>query len=183
MQQENHYDEFLEPWFSTHEETENWLEGFVNRLQAAVGPEHVLFGLPVRVIGHSSRLQNTLFEILDGTGRLAVVQLPRKDAPESPPSPRTAIYPNFEAFKTGKMVPQVREYLATPDPEQLIEAAEEGNLDRIRQQVEAGVDIDAFDFPTGTALCAAAAENQIEAAKLLMELGADWKRRTTLRCR
>ncbi|MDZ4779874.1 MAG: ankyrin repeat domain-containing protein [Planctomycetia bacterium] len=71
------------------------------------------------------------------------------------------------------MIPQHREYLATPDPKQLIAAAEEGKLDVIRHQVELGVDIDAVKFPTGTALCAAAAANQIEAAKLLIELGAD----------
>ncbi len=173
MQQENHHDDFLEPWRSTHKETENWLENFVNRLHAAIGPGHVLYGLPVRVIGHSSRLHNTLFEILDGSGRLAVVPLTREKAQDPPPKPDTTIYPNFEAFKTEKMVPQVCKYLATPDPEQLIAAAKIGDLDRIRRQVEMGVDIDAARFPGGTALCKAADENQIEAAKLLLELGAD----------
>jgi tetratricopeptide (TPR) repeat protein len=173
MQPEKRDYEFLDPWFSTDEETEGYHDGFLNRLQAAVGPEHVLYGLPMRLRGHSSRLSNTLFEILDGTGRLAVVHLTRTEAREPPPSPKTTIYPNFEAFKSETMVPQHRDYLATPDPEQLIAAAEGGNLDLIRQQVELGVDIDAVDFPTGTALSAAAAENQVEAAKLLIELGAD----------
>ena len=60
-----------------------------------------------------------------------------------------------------------------PDPELLIEAAKEGKLELIMQYVNSGADIDEVDFPAGTALSAAASENQIDAAKLLIELGAD----------
>ena len=174
MQNEKHHYEFLDPWWATDGDSGPWEQRFLNQLQTQLGPDHVMYGLPVRIVGSYGASTALLFEILDGTGRLAVISVTWENVEHSLSLPDTTIYPSFEAFKTERMMPEHAEHLAKkPGHEILIEAAEEGNLDQIRQQVELGVDIDAFRSPTGTALCAAAANNQIEAAKLLIELGAD----------
>ncbi len=174
MQNEEPCYEFLDPWWATEGDSGPWEQRFLNQLKVEACPEHAMYGLPVRVIGSYGGSQALLFELLDGTGRLAVVRFTWEEAQQSLPLPDTSIYSNFGDFKTERMIPDNREYLASiPGHEILIEAAEEGNLDLIQQQVELDVDIDAFDSPTGTALCAAAANNQLEAAKLLIELGAD----------
>ena len=175
MPNENRQHEFLDPWSATGGDSGPWEQGWLNRLQSQVGPDHPMFGLSLRIVGNYYGADALLFEILDGTGRFAVISVNKQENFEYSFSlSDTTIFPNFEAFKTQRMIMDNSEYLASiPGHEILIEAAEEGDLDRIREQVESGVDIDAFDFPTGTALSAAAAKNQIEAAKLLVELGAD----------
>ena len=168
-----HFD-FLDPWWATDGDNGPWEQRFLNKLQTQVGPEHVMYGLPVRIVGSYGGSQALLFEILDGTGRLAVIGVTWESFEHSFSLLDTTIYPNFEAFKTQRMSPDHEQYLAKkPAHKILIDAAEEGNLDLIRKMVEMGVDVDAFDFPTGTALSAAAENNQIETAKLLIELGAD----------
>lgn len=166
--------EFLGPWWATDGDGGPWEQMWLNRLQSQVGLDHVMYGLPVRIVGSYRGSNALLFEILDGTGRFAVIGVTSENSEYSFSFPDTTIYPNFEAFKTERMIPEHAEHLSKkPGHKILIEAAKQGNLDLIRQQVERGVDIDAFAFPSGTALCAAAANNQIEAAKLLIELGAD----------
>ena len=174
MPNEKRQYDFLGPWWATDGDSGPWEQRFLDKLQSQIGPEHVLYGLPVRIVGSYGGSQELLFEILDGTGRLAVIGVTWEGFEHSFSLPDTTIYPNFEVFKTRRMIPEHDQYLAKkPAHLILIEAAEEGNLDLIRKQVEMGVDIDAFDFPTGTALCAAAENNQIESVKLLIELGAD----------
>jgi ankyrin repeat protein len=174
MPNETRHYEFLDPWWATDGDSGPWEQRFLNQLQTQVGPEHVMYGLPVRIVGSYGGSKALLFEILDGSGRLAVINVTWENVEHSFSLPDTTLYPNFEAFKTQRMIPENAKHLAEkPSHKILIEAAKKGNLELIRQQVELGVDIDAFDFPTGTALCAAAANNQIEAAKLLIELGAD----------
>ncbi len=174
MPNEDRRYEYLGPWWATAGDSGLWEQRFLSQLQTQVGPDHPMYGLPVRIVGSCGGSSALLFEILDGTGRFAVIGITWEMPAFSFSLPDTTFYPNFEAFKTQRMIPEHAEYLAKkPGHIRLIEAAEEGNLELIRQLVESGVDIDAFDFPTGTALCAAAANNQIEAAKLLIELGAD----------
>lgn len=164
--------EFLDPWWATEGDSGPWEQIYLKQLRTLVGPENIMYGLPVRIVG--SRVSSFLFEILDGTGRFAVINRNRENDESSLSLTDLTIYPNFEAFKIQRMIPENSEYLAErPGEELLFEAAEEGNLEMIRQQIELGVDIDTIDYPGGTALCVAAANNQIEAAKLLLELGAD----------
>lgn len=174
MTNEKRQYEFLGPWWATDGDGGPWEQMWLNRLQSQVGLDHVMYGLPVRIVGSYRGSNALLFEILDGTGRFAVIGVTSENSEYSFSFPDTTIYPNFEAFKTERMIPEHAEHLSKkPGHKILIEAAKQGDLDLIRQQVEGGVDIDAFAFPSGTALCAAAANNQIEAAKLLIELGAD----------
>ena len=56
----------------------------------------------------------------------------------------------------------------------LYEAAESNNLDLLKQEINAGVNIDAAEGKDGeTALHRAATRGNLEAAKLLIEKGAD----------
>jgi len=166
--------EFLSPWNATGGGNGSWERGWLNRLQSQIGLDHALYGLPLRIVGNYRGATALLFEVLDGTGRLAVIGVDKEKGDYSFSLPDTLMYPDFDAFKTQRMIADHADYVASiPGHKVLIKAAKEGNLELIRQQVEKGVNIDSIDFPTGTALCAAAENNQIEAAKVLIELGAD----------
>jgi hypothetical protein len=45
-----HFD-FLGPWWATDGDSGPWEQRFLNKLQTQVGPEHVMYGLPVRIVG------------------------------------------------------------------------------------------------------------------------------------
>ena len=111
MPQEERSYEFLEPWWSTDKQDANFHMMFAIELTTEVCPEHVMYGLPVRMIGRDGGSDDTLFEMLDGTGRFALVHLTWAKRQERLPWPATVIYPNFEAFKTERMIPQNREYI------------------------------------------------------------------------
>ena len=106
MPQEQHQYEFIDPWWSTDEQDAFFHQTFLNQLKIEVGPDHVMYGLPVRMIGRDGGSDDTLFEILDGSGRLALVHLTWKKGQEPLPWPLTAFFPNFEAFKMTYMVPE-----------------------------------------------------------------------------
>ena len=111
MQQQHRHYEFLEPWWSTDEEDAHFHETFLNQLRTEVGPGHVMYGLSVRMVGRDGGSDDTLFEILDGSGRLALVHLTWAKGQERLPWPGTSIYPNFEAFAAEVMIPKSRDYL------------------------------------------------------------------------
>jgi hypothetical protein len=110
QQQQPHY-EFLDPWWSTDEQDAHFHQTFLNQLKTEVGPDHVMYGLPVRMIGRDGGSDDTLFEILDGSGRLALVHLTWAKTQERLPWPGTSIYPNFEAFAAEVMIPKNQSYL------------------------------------------------------------------------
>jgi len=102
--------EFLDPWWSTDEMDACFHETFLNQLKREVGTGHIMFGVPVRMIGRDGGSDDTLFEILDGSGRLALVHLTWAKTQERLPWPGTTIYPSFEAFATEEMIPKNRDY-------------------------------------------------------------------------
>jgi len=60
---------------------------------------HVLFGLQARPIAHRQDCDDFLFELLDGTGRFAVVHLTFAQHPETDPRwPETVIYKDWAEF-------------------------------------------------------------------------------------
>jgi hypothetical protein len=96
---------WLEPWRSTAGEDEDFHKRFARQLQLEVGPGHDLFGLPAYLIGRGNG-DDALFEISDGTGRVAVVHLTWGRTAEQPPWPITNIYPNVEAWAEKCMQPE-----------------------------------------------------------------------------
>jgi hypothetical protein len=111
MQQEERHYEFLEPWWSTDGKDVDFHDTFLNQLKTEVGPDHVMYGLPVRMIGRDGGSDDTLFEILDGSKRLALVHLTWAKGQEDPPWPRTSLFRDFEAFRAERMIPQNKAYL------------------------------------------------------------------------
>jgi hypothetical protein len=108
--EERHY-EFLEPWWSTDGQGADFHRTFLDQLKTEVSPGHVLYGLPVRMIGRDGASDDTLFEILDGSGRLALVHLTWAKGQERLPWPGTSLYPSFEAFAADVMFLKNRDYL------------------------------------------------------------------------
>src|SRR5689334_17305269 len=66
--------EWLEPWSSTEGEEAAYLRTFADQLARETSRGHELHGKKVRLIGRGNG-DDALFEILDGTGRVAEVHL------------------------------------------------------------------------------------------------------------
>ncbi len=82
---------WLIPWHSIEDGTRD--DGMVQELRREICDRHVLYGLPVRPVGRRQDCDDVLFELLDGSGRLAVVHLTYSRYPE--PDPR---WPNTTMF-------------------------------------------------------------------------------------
>ena len=67
--------EYLEPWWSTADQDVVFHEQFHEQLEREVGPGHVLYHVPVRLIARHDASDDCLFELLDGSGRIAIVHL------------------------------------------------------------------------------------------------------------
>lgn len=65
---------WLDPWSSTENNTAEYRSTFVQQLGREIRRGHQLYGLPVDLIGRGNG-DDCLFEIQDGTGRVAVVHL------------------------------------------------------------------------------------------------------------
>ncbi len=102
--------EWLDPWWSTECMDAKFHDTFAGELQLEVAPGHELFGLPTRVIGRRSDCDYALFELLDGTGRVAYVHLTWIQKQDKPPFPASAIFPSLESWAENVMIPQHREY-------------------------------------------------------------------------
>lgn len=61
--------DYLEPWFAVND------PGLVDELGRELPPGHVLAGLPVAARARRQDRDDVLFEILDGSGRIAQVHL------------------------------------------------------------------------------------------------------------
>ena len=71
---------------------------FEVELQRELKPGHSLFGLPVAAIGRSYDQHDVLFELRDGSGRVAEVHLTWAGEKEKPPWPGTALFDSLAAW-------------------------------------------------------------------------------------
>lgn len=62
--------EFRYPWISLRNPKD-----FEDQLAREMPPGHVLSGVPVRAVAHMEGSDDFLYQLLDGTGRVAVVHL------------------------------------------------------------------------------------------------------------
>lgn len=97
--------EWLKPWLSTEGENEKFREVFAHQPGLEVGPEHQLFRLSTRLIGRGQG-DDALFEILDGTGRVAVVHLTWAKTTERHPWPITKFYADIQEWVEKCMRPE-----------------------------------------------------------------------------
>jgi hypothetical protein len=82
--------EWLEPWDSYESADESTRMIFADQLVKEVKRGHPLYEVPVRLLARGNGV-DVLYEILDGSGRVAVVHLVWQ-GPQVPPWPSTTIY-------------------------------------------------------------------------------------------
>lgn len=94
---------FTDPWWSAAERGAEFEEAFLRQLKVEVGPGHELYDLHVGLIGCDGASDDRLFEILDGSGRMALVHLTWSPRQQRPPYPFTVIFPDFATFAESVM--------------------------------------------------------------------------------
>ena len=91
------------PWCHTPNGTPD--DAIAQELRSELCPSHVLYGIPVRQIGHRVDCDDALFELLDSSNRLAVVHLTFAQHPEPDPKwPETRLFTNWEQFEREEML-------------------------------------------------------------------------------
>lgn len=77
-------------------------KGFEAQLSRELPPGHVLTGIPVQALAREDGSDDVLFDLLDGTGRVAVVHLTfSKNI--SPEWPRTEIFRSQQEWAAARM--------------------------------------------------------------------------------
>jgi len=94
--------EWLEPWWSTAELPQKFVEAITKQLEREVPPGHLMYELPVKLIARGNG-DDALFEILDGTGRIADVHLTRSKSDDRLPWPITTLYPSLTEWAATGM--------------------------------------------------------------------------------
>lgn len=100
---------WLDPWWSTERKDEHFQRTFREQLARELSPGHCLFELPVKIIARGNG-DDALFELLDGSGRVADVHLTWGQHQQRLPYPATAIYPSLEDWMSQVMLPQHHEW-------------------------------------------------------------------------
>jgi len=101
--------DWLEPWSSVSELDERFKENWRRQLEIEVPPKHVLYGVPVKLLARGNG-DDALFEILDGTGRVADVHLTWAQSEERLPLPGTDIYCSLQEWIEKVMIPEHQEW-------------------------------------------------------------------------
>ncbi len=92
------------------------LEGKVDdrtatELYSEVGKQHVLYGIKVRPVARRQDSDDVLFQLLDDSGRFAIVHLTYAQHPEADPQwPGTDLYSDWAAFETNRLQPDAEEW-------------------------------------------------------------------------
>ena len=97
--------EWLSPWWSTASQDDEFHATFKRELESELCSDHLLYGIDTRLIARGNG-DDALFELLDGSGRLAVVHLTWARHPEPLPWPGTEIYNSLESFVIERMMPE-----------------------------------------------------------------------------
>jgi hypothetical protein len=89
---------WLDPWRHVATERADPAAAYEREMQSELGAGHPLFGIPVAAVGKHEGSDDVRFEVLDGSGRVAVVHLTRARHPEPLPWPGTEFFAGLEAF-------------------------------------------------------------------------------------
>lgn len=92
--------EWLEPWGLENDPS----NAFQRQLATEVKLGHPLYQVPVRLIARGFG-DDCLFELLDGTGRVALVHLVWQ-GPQNPPWPSSKIYSDLQTWQIEYMLPE-----------------------------------------------------------------------------
>ena len=101
--------EWLEPWTSTEGVETKYLRTFEDQLARETSSGHELYGVRVKLIGRGNG-DDALFELLDGSGKVAEVHLVWQGR-QKPPWPSSVIYANFEEWRLKRMIPEHKEWI------------------------------------------------------------------------
>jgi hypothetical protein len=95
--------DWLDPWYAI---TDGSNDRLVQELHRELCSDHILFGVSVRPIGRREDCDDVLFELTDGSNRVALVHLTYAQHPETNPLwPSTQLFTNLELFAGEEMVP------------------------------------------------------------------------------
>lgn len=97
--------EWLEPWTSVGTLDQQVVDGLLRQLQTELPPGHILFGVPVRVLARGNG-DDVLFQLQDGTGRVADVHLTWSKSQERLPWPGTKVFQSLQEWSERIMVPE-----------------------------------------------------------------------------
>lgn len=100
--------DWLDPWTSTLNADDNYLRTFADQLARETGRGHELHKVPVKLIGRGNG-DDALFELLDGTGRVAQVHLVWQGR-QKPPWPGATIFASLEDWRIKSMIPENLEW-------------------------------------------------------------------------
>ena len=97
--------DWLEPWWSTEKQDGKFHSQFKRELESEVCTDHPLYGIETRLIARGNG-DDALFELLDGSGRYAVVHLTWARHPEPLPWPTAELYNSLPSFVNDRMIPE-----------------------------------------------------------------------------
>jgi len=100
--------EWLEPWGSVESADASYLRTFAEQLARETSRGHELYGVPVRLIARGNG-DDALFEIEDGSGRVAEVHLVWQGR-QKPPWPISAVFASLDEWKVKRMIPEHKEW-------------------------------------------------------------------------
>jgi hypothetical protein len=106
--------EWLDPWWSTAEQTENFHQTFAAQLRLELCEDDPTYGVPVKILGRGNG-DDALFQLLDGSGRVAFVHLHWSRLPgrtDDKFRTRSHVYGSLEAFREQHMIPEHTQWLA-----------------------------------------------------------------------
>lgn len=98
--------EWHDPWWPTESQSAEFLDTFRRQLELEVPPDHILYGLPIRLIARGEG-DDTLFALLDGSNRVAMVHLTWAKQQERLPWPATTVFPSLQDWARDNMEPPV----------------------------------------------------------------------------
>ena len=96
--------QWLEPWCALTEVDTECARALERVLGREMASGHPLYDLPVKAVARRGDNDDVLFELLDGTGRVAVVHPTwTQSPPERLPWPLTEMYASLDAFSAERM--------------------------------------------------------------------------------
>jgi hypothetical protein len=94
---------WLNPWHPIADGRPD--DSTAKELYAGMGGRHVLLGIRTRPVARREDCDSVLFELLDGSGRFAVVDLAHAPPPETDPRwPATVVYEDWTEFNGAMKV-------------------------------------------------------------------------------
>jgi hypothetical protein len=112
--------DWTEPWWHIALKRPDLAAAHEREHRAELAADHPLFGIPVAAIAKHDESDDLLFQLLDETGRVAVVHLTWARRPEHLPWPYFDLYSELDAFAEQRMRPDQEEFRArrsvSPNP-------------------------------------------------------------------